>query len=302
MPIELRIPVGRYVELLINWMTVRFADFFRGIKEGLSAVIDGAEFFLSAVPVLVFVIAAALIAWWIAGKGIAIFTGIGLLFIDSLGLWKHTMQTLALVLTATLIALLIGLPLGILMAKSNTANKIFRPILDFMQTMPAFVYLIPAVYFFDLGTVPGTVATIIFAMPPVARLTNLGIRQVPKDVVEASRSFGSTPTQLLFHVQIPLAVPTVLAGLNQTIMLSLSMVVISAMIGADGLGNIVLQGITQMKIGQGFEGGLAVVIIAMVLDRVTQGLGKSEGKSGSNWLKGLLATRKKTAVKEETHV
>lgn len=197
------------------------------------------------------------------------------------------MQTLALVSTSTLIALMIGLPLGILMSQNDITNKIIRPILDFMQTMPAFVYLIPAVYFFDLGTVPGAVATIIFAMPPIVRLTNLGIRQVPKDIVEASRSFGSTPLQLLFKVQIPLAIPTVLAGLNQTIMLSLSMVVISAMIGAEGLGNIVLQGITQMKIGKGFEGGLAVVIIAMILDRITQCLGSENPKTGKMYIRNL---------------
>lgn len=145
--------------------------------------------------------------------------------------------------------------------------------------MPAFVYLIPAVYFFDLGEVPGTVATIIFAMPPVVRLTNLGIRQVPEDVIEASKAFGSTKNQMLFKVQIPLAMPTILAGLNQTIMLSLSMVVISSMIGAKGLGIPVLNGITQLKVGEGFEGGLAVVILAMILDRITQGLGKGKKKS-----------------------
>jgi glycine betaine/proline transport system permease protein len=189
------------------------------------------------------------------------------------------MQTLSLVVTATFIAILIGLPLGICMSRSDNLNKVIRPVLDFMQTMPAFVYLIPAVYFFDLGQVPGAVATVIFAMPPVVRLTSLGIRQVPKDVIEASRAFGSTSRQLLFKVQMPLAMPTILAGLNQTIMLSLSMVVISAMIGAGGLGNVVLKGITQMKMGQGFEGGLAVVILAMVLDRITQGLGKSKTPS-----------------------
>ena len=205
--------------------------------------------------------------------------------VENLGLWSQTMETLSLVLTATLISLIIGLPLGILMAKSNIADKILRPVLDFMQTMPAFVYLIPAVYFFDLGSVPGVFATIIFAMPPVVRLTNLGVRGVPRDVVEAAKSFGATPSQLLFKVQIPLAIPTVMAGLNQTIMLSLSMVVISAMIGAEGLGKIVLKGITQMKIGQGFEGGLAVVIVAMILDRITQCFGNMNKKSGSVFVK-----------------
>lgn len=284
MILNMKIPVGDFMERVINWMTTNFSDGFDAIKNGLEAIIDSMNWFLLAIPIVIFIIVVTFLAWWIAGNGIACFTALGLLLIQNLDLWKQTMQTLSLVTTATLIAILIGLPLGILMAKSNKANKIIHPILDFMQTMPAFVYLIPAVYFFDLGTVPGAVATIIFAMPPIVRLTNLGIRQVPKDVVEAAKSFGSTSSQLLFKVQVPLAIPTVLAGLNQTIMLSLSMVVISAMIGADGLGNIVLQGITQMKMGQGFEGGLAVVIIAMVLDRVTQCLGKASPKSGKAFI------------------
>ena len=282
--ISMKIPIGEYMEKLINWMTDNFSGVFDSIKGGLEAIINSISWALNAIPIVLFIIIIMLIGWWIAGKGIAIFAGLGLGLIYNLGLWKQTMLTLGLVSAATIIAIIIGLPLGILMAKSNKANKIIRPILDFMQTMPAFVYLIPAVYFFDLGTVPGAVATIIFAMPPIVRLTNLGIRQVPKDVVEAARSFGSTPIQLLFKAQIPLAIPNVLAGLNQTIMLALSMVVISAMIGAGGLGNIVLQGITQMKMGQGFEGGLAVVIIAMILDRITQCLGKNTSKSGKNFI------------------
>ncbi|WP_237715509.1 ABC transporter permease [Pelosinus fermentans] len=182
------------------------------------------------------------------------------------------MQTLALVLTSALIALVIGIPFGILAARNDKFDRIARIVLDFMQTMPAFVYLIPAVLFFKLGKVPGAVATVIFAMPPSVRLTNLGIRQVPEDVVEAARSFGSTTRQLLFKVQLPIAIPTILAGVNQTIMLSLSMVVIAAMIGAGGLGEEVLKGITQLKIGRGFESGVAVVLLAMVLDRITQSL------------------------------
>lgn len=188
------------------------------------------------------------------------------------------MQTLALVLSSTGMALLLGIPLGIWMAGSGRCNKILQPALDCMQTMPAFVYLIPAVLFFGLGTVPGAFATIIFALPPVARLTALGLRQVPKNVVEAARSFGATPSQLLFKVELPLALPTILAGINQTIMMSLSMVVVAAMISAGGLGEVVLKGITQMKIGMGFEGGIAVVILAIVLDRITQGMARKKQK------------------------
>ncbi len=291
MPFNGKIPIGDFVEKGIDWMTKNFSGFFAAIKEALSGIIDGTSWLLSAIPVVVFIIIFAFLAWWIAGKGLAIFTGIGLFLIANLNLWDKTMQTLALVSASTLIALVVGLPLGIVMSKSDTANKIIRPILDFMQTMPAFVYLIPAVYFFDLGSVPGAVATIIFAMPPIVRLTNLGIRQVPADVVEAARSFGSTPSQLLFKVRIPLAIPTIMAGLNQTIMLSLSMVVISAMIGADGLGKTVYEGITQMNIGKGFEGGLAVVIMAMLIDRMTQCLGSASQKSGKAFVKRILSER-----------
>jgi len=273
-----RLPIGDFVEHLTDWLTVNWAPFFGVIKGVLLFIITGFEFVFTIIPFYVMIIIIALLAWRLANKGVVIFALVGLLVIQSIGLWTETMQTLALVITSALIALIVGIPLGIWMSRREGANKIIRPILDFMQTMPAFVYLIPAVYFFDLGSVPGAVATIIFAMPPAVRLTNLGIRQVPKDVIEASKAFGSTDKQMLFKVQIPLAMPTILAGLNQTIMLSLSMVVISAMIGASGLGISVLKGITQLKVGEGFEGGLAVVILAMILDRITQGLGQSNKK------------------------
>lgn len=265
--------IGDAVEVAIDWLTQNLAPLFSGIKAALLWVINSFAWVFTVIPWYVMVLLLAVAAWRLSSRGVAIFTVVGLVLIEMMGLWTATMQTLALIFTATLIALLIGIPLGIWMSRNDTLNRIIRPVLDFMQTMPAFVYLIPAVYFFDLGEVPGAVATIIFAMPPAVRLTNLGIRQVPEDVVEASKSFGSTSRQLLYKVQIPLAMPTIMAGLNQTIMLSLSMVVISAMIGAKGLGITVLKGITQLKVGEGFEGGLAVVILAMILDRITQGLG-----------------------------
>ncbi|MCI1966588.1 MAG: proline/glycine betaine ABC transporter permease [Oscillospiraceae bacterium] len=274
----IRLPIGDVVETAVDWMTVNWAGFFGGIKLILLWIITSFQTLFNWIPFFIMIPLIAALAWFLAGRGTAIFSVVGLLVIVSIGLWEQTMATLALVVTATLIALVIGIPLGIWMSRSNTVNRIVRPILDFMQTMPAFVYLIPAVYFFDLGMVPGAVATVIFAMPPAVRLTNLGIRQVPADVIEAARSFGCTGNQMLFKVQIPLAMSTILAGLNQTIMLSLSMVVISSMIGAEGLGIPVLQGITQLKVGLGFEGGLAVVILAMVLDRITQGLGKSNSE------------------------
>ena len=251
------INIGQYIETAINWLTEHFASFFDALSMGIGGFIDGFQHVLFGIPFYITIAVLAALAWFKSGKGTAVFTLLGLLLIYGMGFWEETMQTLALVLSSTCLALLLGVPLGIWTANSDRCNKIMRPVLDFMQTMPAFVYLIPAVLFFGLGTVPGAFATIIFAMPPVVRLTGLGIRQVPKNVVEASRS---------------LALPTILTGINQTIMMSLSMVVIAAMISAGGLGEIVLKGITQMKIGLGFEGGIAVVILAIVLDRITQGM------------------------------
>jgi glycine betaine/proline transport system permease protein len=209
-----------------------------------------------------------------------------MLLIVHMGLWTPTMETLALVITSVVISLLIALPIGVWASKNDIVERVVRPILDFMQTLPAFVYLIPAVLFFKLGEVPGVIATLIFAMPPAVRLTNLGIRQVPKEIREAAVSFGSTPAQMLWKAELPVAMPTILAGINQTIMLALSMVVITGMIGAGGLGNEVLKGITQLRIGLGFESGISIVILAIFLDRVTQALGdhrvaRSQGKQGA---------------------
>jgi len=194
--------------------------------------------------------------------------------IENLGYWEPSMETTALVLAATVISVIVGVPIGILCGKSDGARNIVTPVLDFMQTMPSFVYLIPAVIFFSLGTVPGVIASVVFSMPPTIRLTSLGIRQVPKELVEASDAFGSTSAQKLFKLQLPLAKTTIMAGINQTIMLALSMVVIASMIGAKGLGQDVLTAVQRIQVGQGFEAGLAIVIIAIVLDRVTQSVGQ----------------------------
>ena len=273
----IKINVGDYIETAIDWLTNHFSVFFDVVSKIIGGVISGMENAFLFLPFWVVILIIAALAWWKAGKGISIFTVIGLLFIYFMGYWTETMQTLALVLASTVLALVAGIPLGIWAAKNRTADKIIRPILDFMQTMPAFVYLIPAVLFFGLGKVPGAFATVIFAMPPAVRLTRLGIMQVPGDIVEASKAFGATQRQLLYKVQLPLATPTILAGVNQTIMMSLSMVVIAAMIAAGGLGGVVLKGITQLKIGLGFEGGIAVVILAIILDRITQAFGSGAG-------------------------
>ena len=266
--------VGPFFDFIINWLTNNIEPFFSLIKVITETLIDGLETGLLTLPSIVVIILFFLLALKLSGKKVAIFTAIGLLFINSIELWSQTMETLALIIVSAFISLLVGIPIGILAARRERVNKILRPILDLMQTMPAFVYLIPAVLFFGMGKVPGAIATVIFSMPPAVRLTNLGIRQVPDDVIEAAISFGSTKNQMLYKVQLPIALPTILAGVNQTIMLSLSMVVISAMIGAGGLGREVYNGITQMDIGKGFESGLAVVILAMILDRMTQSLGK----------------------------
>jgi glycine betaine/proline transport system permease protein len=269
-----KIPVGQLFEQIINWLTENAEFLFDAISNSVTAILTGLEFaLLLPHPVLMIVLMAAL-AWWLASRNIALFSVLGLYLIYSMGYWTQTMETLALVLAAVLISLALGIPMGIWAAKNDMAERIIRPILDVMQTLPAFVYLIPAVLFFKLGPVPGVIATMIFSLPPVVRLTNLGIRQVPEEIREAAISFGSNPRQLLYKAELPVALPSIMAGVNQTIMLALSMVVISGMIGAGGLGNEVLKGITQLKIDLGFEAGISIVILAIYLDRVTQHLGQ----------------------------
>ncbi|MFO7800166.1 ABC transporter permease [Rhodohalobacter sp.] len=267
------LPVGDFFEFLINWLTDNLGGFFDLITITVKAFLVGIEnVLLFPHPIIMTAILAG-IAWYVSGKGVGIFTILGLIVIEGMNMWDGTMETLALIITAVFIALLIGIPTGIWASKSKSVENVVRPVLDFMQTMPAFVYLIPAVLFFGLGEVPGIIATLIFAMPPAVRLTNLGIRQVPEEVKEAALAFGSDSKQMLYKVELPVALPTILAGVNQTIMLALSMVVIAALIGAGGLGQPVVTGLQQLDIGLGFEGGLAIVILAVYLDRVTQSLG-----------------------------
>lgn len=274
-----RIPVGDVFETIVNTLKSNYSSFFKGLGEIIEKLLSVVAGILSSPPSIVIVlIITALVFWFTRRKLTTILSFLGLLLIVNMELWSETMDTLSLVLVSAFICFLVGIPLGIWSAKSKIVEKIVKPILDFMQTMPAFVYLIPAVLFFKIGNVPGVVATVIFATPPAVRLTNLGIRQVPEEIIEASKSFGSTSSQMLFKVQLPMALPTILAGVNQTIMLSLSMVVIAAMIGAGGLGEKVLAGVTQLKIGLGFESGVAVVILAMILDVITQSLGVRNNK------------------------
>lgn len=269
-----RLPLREWADFAVMYLRSNYRDFFRSISGVVEGVVNNFEAFLSFIPITLFILILVLLAWKMSGRGVAIFTLVGMLLLVSMNIWDDTIRTLALVLTATFIALLIGIPLGILASRNELAESIIRPILDFMQTMPIFVYLLPAVMFFSIGVVPAVLATVVFSMPPSIRLTNLGIRQVPAEMIEAATSFGSTPFQMLTKVQLPLALPSIMAGVNQCIMLSLSMAVIAAMIGASGLGGIVYRAITRLEIGTGFEGGLGVVIIAIILDRITQSVGK----------------------------
>ncbi|OBZ16077.1 proline/glycine betaine ABC transporter permease [Bacillus sp. FJAT-26390] len=265
-----KIPLADWIEWLESWLEAHLDPFFQLIRTVVGETVNGLDTALNFFPALVLILIFTFLAWYIGKWKMALFTLIGLLIIENLGLWSQTMQTLALVLTAAFISVLIGVPVGILCARNATVQKIVTPVLDFMQTMPAFVYLLPAVTFFSLGVVPGVISSIIFAIPPTIRLTNLGIRQVPEELVEAADAFGSTPMQKLFKLQLPIAMPTIMAGINQTIMLSLSMVVIASMIGAQGVGAYVYRAVTQGNTGVGFEAGLAIVILAIILDRLTQ--------------------------------
>lgn len=271
-----RIPLSDWIEWLKDWVGVNFAPFFSAVRTIIVGIVESFEFVFDFIPPLILILLIAALMWWIGSWRLGLFALAGMYLIYNLGYWYETMDTLALVLTAALISVVAGIPLGIWCAKSNTVQSIVTPILDFMQTMPAFVYLLPAVSFFRLGVVPGVIASVIFAIPPTIRLTNLGIRQVPEDLVEAADAYGSTSLQKLFKLQVPLAVPTIMAGINQTIMLALSMVVIAAMIGAQGIGVKVYTAITQAKVGLGFEAGLAVVVLAIILDRLTQNIVKNK--------------------------
>lgn len=268
------IPIADAVERAVEFLLDHFQPAFEAASNVVFAVVDALTALLLSLPPWLLMLLLVATAWLLAGRGVAAFTLLGLLLVENLGLWRPTLETFGLILAAEALVLLVGLPLGIGAAKSDGVDRALRPLLDFMQTMPAFVYLIPAVMFFGLGLVPGVMATVVFALPPLVRLTNLGIRQVPKDLIEAGQAFGSSPWQLLVKVQLPVAKPTIMAGINQSIMLALSMVVIAAMIGAGGLGAEVLRGIQRLEIGRGFAAGLAVVVLAIMLDRVTQSLGQ----------------------------
>ena len=271
-----RLPFADWIDNGIDWLVSTFGSVFDGVADFLAGIVEGSVEWLNMVPSILLAVLFSLLAWFLSTRRIAIFTLVGLLFIDYLGYWYPMLQMLALVLTSVFFALVIGIPIGIWGSQKRTVRNVVNPVLDLMQTMPAFVYLLPAIFFFNIGVVPGVVASVIFSMPPTIRLTMLGIQQVPKDLIEATEAYGSTTWQRLSKVQIPLAKPTIMAGVNQSIMLSLSMVVIASMVGAPGLGEEVYRAVTQLKTGVGFETGLSIVIVAIILDRITQHAGKKK--------------------------
>ncbi len=278
-PSALAAAVAKAIDAAVDWCIVNFALFFDVIRLFLAGVLNVIELAFVATPWPVIVLVVLLVAWRLAGRFTLLFTAVALAYVGLFGFWEKSMATLALVATSVVVCVAFGLPIGVLCAKSRRMNAVVEPILDVMQTLPTFVYLLPAVAFFSIGKPPGVVATVIFAMPPVIRLTALGIRQVPSAAREAALSLGASPLQLLLKVEMPLAITSVMAGINQTIMMSLSMVVITALIGAGGLGLDVVRALNFLQTGQGTLAGIAIVLVAMALDRIVRGRGDARRRT-----------------------
>ncbi|MEI9415695.1 ABC transporter permease subunit [Mesorhizobium sp. Cs1321R2N1] len=264
------LPFDKWVSDGLGWVVQNYRPFFQSVKWPIDQLLTTLAAVLNGIPPIIAIVIVGLIAWQISGLRLAVQTAGLLIIIGLLGIWGETMTTLSLVFTAVLFCTIVGIPLGVLAARSARTAAIFRPILDTMQTIPSFVYLVPVVMLFGIGNVPGVIVTIVFALPPVIRLTTLGIQQVSEEVVEAMRAFGASDSQLLFKAQLPLALPSILAGVNQTLMMSLAMVVVASMIAVGGLGQMVLRGIGRLDVGQAATGGLGIVLLAIILDRLTQ--------------------------------
>ena len=275
---EKLLPLDLWVSQFVDWLVTNYRWFFQAIKWPVEKTLAGFDHGLNWVHPIVIIAIFVLAAWKFSGKGLAFFTLIALAFIGMLGFWSDTMTTLAMVLASVFFCAVVGIPLGIASGRNDKVEQSLRPLLDAMQTTPSFVYLVPVVMLFSVGNVAGVLATIIFAMPPIIRLTSLGIRQVHPELVEAALAFGATNGQVLRKVQVPLAMPTILAGLNQTIMMALAMVVIASLIGAGGLGAPVILGLNTLDIGLAVIAGLSIVLLAMILDRVTQSMAAKPGK------------------------
>lgn len=288
-----KLDLGSWVNDGVQHLLDNYSGGFDNVGKVVEGFSEAVEQLLMLPPAWLLISLFVALSVWRIGFKFAAFTAVSFILIVLTGFWEQTVVTLGLTFSSTLISLLLGIPLGIWAAKKESVAYVIRPILDFMQTMPAFVYLIPAAMLFGLGRVPGIIATVIFAMPPAVRLTSLGIRMVNKELVEAGQSFGCNSRQLLFKVQLPNAMPSIMAGVNQTIMMALSMVIIASMVGAGGLGNDVLASIQRLDIGLGFESGMAVVLLAIILDRITESFGTKTSKTAKNagmfgWLSGKL--------------
>lgn len=299
------------IESMINngldWVVLHFRPFFQTVRIPIDSTLGSVDALLQSIPSVAMIIVMGLLAWQFAGFGIALGTIVSLVIIAMLGIWPDAMTTLSLVLTSLVFCIAIGLPLGIFLASSERAQRLTRPVLDAMQTTPAFVYLVPVVMLFGIGNVPGVIVTIVFALPPLVRLVTLGIGQVRPDLVEASRAYGASPWQLLTKVQLPLAMPSIMAGINQALMLSLSMVVIASMIAVGGLGQMVLRGIGRLDMGLATIGGLGIVLLAISLDRITQAMGKPRRNARHWWQQGpagffhRMYVRSHTAKSRDAH-
>jgi glycine betaine/proline transport system permease protein len=272
-PTWIDLDLAGWIDAVMSWILSNWGGFFDAVGDAILVVLLWIENFLLWLPWFVVIIIVGLVAWWAIRHWLAgIIMAAFLFLIGSFGYWDLAMMTLAIIIAAVIISFVIGIPTGIIMARSDRVERIIRPILDAMQTMPSFVYLIPALMLFGLGKVPAVFATIIYAAPPVIRLTNVGIRQVPESIIEAAKAFGSNGRQVLFEVQVPLAVPSIMVGINQTTMMALAMVVITSMIGARTLGLEVLLAINRIEVGRGFEAGLSIVLLAIIIDRITNAL------------------------------
>lgn len=300
------LPVESWINQSLDWVVLNFRPFFQTVRVPIDNTLGGVESVLQSMPALAMIGLIALLAWQFAGRAVAMGAAVSLLLVAMLGIWPEAMVTLSLVLTSLAFCLVVGLPMGILLASSDRLQRFTRPLLDAMQTTPAFVYLVPVVMLFGIGNVPGVIVTIIFALPPLIRMTNLGLRQVRPDLIEAARAYGASPLQLLTKVQLPLAMPSIMAGINQTLMLSLSMVVIASMIAVGGLGQMVLRGIGRLDMGLATVGGLGIVLLAITLDRITQSMGQpSRGvrhwwQTGPAGLVWALMQRKRAAPGRDT--
>lgn len=278
-PVDVGRDVGAFIDDIVNWLQDNLTWLFDAIKDVLTWFLVGFEDGLIWLPWPVFMTIVGFVAWMMVSFRMAIFCVVALALIGAMGLWQSAMETSSLIIVTVALSIMIAVPVGVWASQSNRVDRLLRPILDAMQTMPSFVYLVPAIAFFSLGNVPAVIATLIYAVPPAVRLTNLGIRELPAETIEAAESFGTTPRQMLLRVKIPLAIPTIMAGVNQTTLMALSMVVIASLVGAGGLGQDVNRGLGRIEPGNALLAGTAIVFLAIIVDRITQALARRQQES-----------------------